>query len=81
MPQAAKNSYATAIYLTFWLFKELNYKFRDAHRITGKIVNFVNINQIFLSEISLSELRKFEKRITNDVFNILSPINNMKKYL
>ena len=78
MQQAVDESYATSTDLADWLVKELHYPFRQAYQITGKIVNSANSKKKSLSNMSLKELKKFDKKITNDIFRVLSPLNSMK---
>ena len=78
MSIALEHSYSTATDLADWLVKNLNYSFRDSYRLTGKIVDYANSHKKNLSNLKLNELKKFEKKITNDVFHVLSPINSMK---
>ena len=33
---------------------------------------------MFLSDMSLKEFQKFDKKITKNVFSVLSPLNSMK---
>ena len=78
MLQAVDESYATSTDLADWLVKKLHYPFRQAYQITGKIVNYASLKNIFLSNLSLKELQKFDNNITNDIFLVLSPLNSMK---
>ena len=72
MEKQAEHGFSTATDLADWLVKNLNIPFREAHRVTGRIVNFALKNDIKLSEIQLSDLKKFDSRINKDVFNILN---------
>ena len=72
MEKQAENGFSTATDLADWLVKNLNIPFREAHRVTGRIVNFALKNDMKLSEIELSDLKKFDSRINKDVFNILN---------
>jgi len=78
MHQAVDESYATSTDLADWLVKKLHYPFRQAYQITGKIVNSANSKKKSLSNMSLKELKKFDRKITNDIFRVLSPLNSMK---
>lgn len=77
MLTTVNNSYATATDLADWLVKKLGYTFREAYMITGKIVNYATSKKILLPNLSLNELRKFDKNITKNVYNILSSKNSM----
>ena len=78
MHNSINNSLATATDLADWLVKNLNYHFREAYKITRKIVNYATSKNILLSEIPLEKLQKFDKKITKNVFLVLSPLNSMK---
>ena len=78
MLQAVDESYATSTDLADWLVKKLHYPFRQAYQITGKIVVYASSKKKSLSNMSLKELKKFDKKITNDIFRVLSPLNSMK---
>ena len=77
MKKTIDSSHATATDLADWLVKKLNYPFRKAYQITGKIVNFADNKKIMLSQISLNQLQKFDKNITKDILLILSSTNSM----
>ena len=78
MLNAVCRSHATAIDLAEWLVKELNYSFRQAYNITGRIIKYANKKNKFLSDLTLIELKKFEKNFTNKVSSILSAQNSIK---
>lgn len=78
MLQAVEESYATSTDLADWLVKKLNYPFRQAYQITGKIVNYASSKNKSLSNLSLKELQKFDNNITGDIFHVLSSLNSMK---
>ena len=78
MLKAIDQSYATATDLADWLVKKLNYPFREAYQITGKIVRYASSKKKSLSNMSLKELQKFDNDITSDIFRVLSPLNSMK---
>ncbi|HCR86144.1 MAG TPA: argininosuccinate lyase [Alphaproteobacteria bacterium] len=71
----AKQGYSTATDLADWLVKNLNIPFRDAHHITGKCVKLAEEKGISLDEISMEEFQKIEKRITPEIFKVLSVEN------
>ena len=56
-----------------WLVRELGMPFREAHSLTGKIVEVASRKNIKLSEFSLCDLKKIEPKINEKVFKILSP--------
>lgn len=71
MYSSAKKGYITATDLADYLAKK-GLPFRDAHEVVGLSVSYGLKIQKDLSELSLEELQKFDSRIENDVFDILS---------
>ncbi len=78
MHNAINNSYATATDIADWLVQNLDYNFRDAYNLTGKIVKYASKKGKLLDKISIKEFQKFEKNITKQIFKVLSPLNSMK---
>ncbi|PPR45240.1 MAG: Argininosuccinate lyase [Alphaproteobacteria bacterium MarineAlpha5_Bin8] len=78
MHNSIYNSYSTATDLADWLVKNLDFTFRDAYNLTGKIVNYASKKDRLLDKISIKEFQKFDKNITKEVFKVLSPLNSMK---
>ena len=72
MNEAASRQFSTATDLADWLVQNLNTPFRSAHKITGEIVSFCIDKNMTLDEIDLEILKKFDKRITKDIFNVLN---------
>ena len=77
MKKAIDSSHATATDLADWLVKNISYTFREAYQLTGKIVSYADDNKLKLSELTLPELQKFDKKITNDILLVLSSVNSM----
>ncbi len=69
--QAAQQGYATATDLADYLVKK-NVAFRDAHEAVGKAVAFAIEQGKDLSACTLQELQKFDPRIEQDVFEVLT---------
>lgn len=69
---AAESGFSVATDLADWLVKSLDIPFREAHHITGSLVKYAEDNQMMLHEIPLEEMQKIEKKINNDVYNVLS---------
>ena len=78
MKQVIDSSHATATDLADWLVKNLQYPFRKAYQVTGEIVAFAEKKQITLGKLTIQELQKFDKKITKDIFSVLSSLNSMK---
>lgn len=69
---AADRGFSTATDLADWLVQHLNIPFRQAHHITGRIVQIAEQKQCQLSEVSLAEMQSIEKRITKSIFDVLT---------
>jgi len=72
MKSMAGDGYSTATDLADWLVRTLNIPFREAHHITGSIVAKASNAGIPLHRLPLAEMQTIEKRITDDVFSVLS---------
>jgi argininosuccinate lyase len=72
MKSAAGSGYATATDLADWLVRALGIPFRQAHHITGKIVELASARGIGLERLSLTEMQQVEPKITNAVFDVLA---------
>lgn len=71
MAEAAKGGFSTATDLAEYLVKK-GLPFREAHKITGKIVKYCLDKKKTLSDLNLKEFKKFSKTIEQDVFNYLT---------
>ena len=69
--QAAQQGYATATDLADYLARK-DVAFRDAHEAVGKAVAFAIEQDKDLSACTLEELQKFDPRIEQDVFGVLT---------
>ena len=83
LSSAAQKSYSTATDLADWLVSNLNIPFREAHKITGNIVRYCEKKKIKLSELTIKELKSFNKKINDDIFNVLDAeqsVNQKKSF-
>ena len=78
MRAAAGSGYSTATDLADWLVRTLKMPFREAHHVTGSIVRQAEQRGLELSELPLEAMQAEEKRITKDVFTVLSVENSVK---
>ena len=78
MRTAAGEGYATATDLADWLVRTLKMPFREAHHATGRIVAAAAAENIPLHELPLAAMQAVEKRITKDVFAVISIDNSVK---
>ena len=72
MRAAAGQGYSTATDLADWLVRTLKMPFREAHHVTGRIVALAAADGVPLHELPLDAMQAIEKRITKDVFAVLS---------
>ena len=83
MLELASSGYITATDLADHLVKQHSMSFRKAYQKTTAIVNFAEKKNKQLNELTLDEFRKFEPKLTNDVFNVLNleySIKSKKSY-
>jgi len=78
MAAAAGQGYSTATDLADWLVRALNIPFREAHHITGRIVALASDKGVALHKVSLEEMQAVDKRITDDVFSVLSVVRSVR---
>ena len=78
MKNAIESSYSTATDLADWLVKNINLTFRDAYNLTGQIVSYAVKKNLKLNELSIQDLKKFNKKINKNVFIVLTPLNSLK---
>ena len=83
MLELANSGYITATDLADYLVKNNNMSFRKAYQVTASIVNYAEKNKKKLNELSINELNKIEKKLSNDVlkvFNLKYSVNSKKSY-
>ncbi len=83
MSNMAKTGYTTATDFADYLVKEKKLSFRDAYKISSKIVNYAEKNKKNLDELDLNEIKKFHKNINNSVlkiFNVKNSMNSKNSY-
>jgi argininosuccinate lyase len=78
MKAAAGRGFSTATDLADWIVRTLDVPFRDAHHITGRIVAIAEARDISLEEVPLEAMQEVEKRITSDIYSVLSVENSVK---
>ena len=71
MRDAAKATNTNAIDFADWLVKNLGKPFREAHGISGRLVKLAESKDCNLEELSLSEMKSIEPKITNDAMKVL----------
>lgn len=72
MYMASDLGFSTATDFADWIVQNLNYPFRKAHEITGKIVLLAEKKMCKLRELDIKEIQKIEPGITFDIFSYIS---------
>ena len=83
MSDMAKTGYTTATDFADYLVKVKKLSFREAYRISSKIVNYAEKNKKNLDVLTLSEINKFQKNLDNSVlkiFNVKTTMNSKNSY-
>ncbi len=83
MSEMAKTGYTTATDFADYLVKEKKLSFREAYKISSKIVNYAEKNKKNLDDLTLNEIKKFHKKLNNDVlkiFNVKYSMNSKNSY-
>ncbi len=83
MAETVQNSNATATDFANWLVQHLKFSFREAYKLTGKIVAYADKKNKKLHQLELKELQKFNKKINNDAkktFSVNESVNNKKSF-
>jgi argininosuccinate lyase len=78
MKAAASLGYTTATDLADWLVRTLNFPFREAHHITGRLVAIAAEQKKGLEKLSLAEMQAVEPQISEDVFAVLGVENSVR---
>jgi len=77
MSNMAKTGYTTATDFADYLVKDKKLSFREAYKISSKIVNYAEKKKKNLDELTLNEIKKFYKNLNNNVLKIFSVIHSM----
>jgi argininosuccinate lyase len=71
MKKMAGEGYSNATDFADYLVQKLNIPFRDAHHITGKVVDIAIQKELKIDELHLVELQKIEEKIQQDIFDFI----------
>ena len=77
MSNMAKSGYTTATDFADYLVQDKKLSFREAYKISSKIVNYAEKNKKNLDELSLNEIKKFYKNVSNNVLKIFDVKHSM----
>jgi argininosuccinate lyase len=70
--QAAETGYLTATDLADWLVRAAGLPFREAHHVTGALVNRAAETGQGLQDLTLTEMQAIDGRITEGVYEVLA---------
>ncbi len=83
MLEMANMGYTTATDFADYLVKERKYSFRNAYLLASKIVNFAEKKKKNLNELTLDEIKRFDKNVNSNVlkiFNVKNSMNSKNSY-
>ena len=83
MYDMARTGYTTATDFADYLVKNKKLSFRDAYKISSKIVNYAEKSKKNLDELTLNEIKKFYKNLDNNIlkiFNVKNSMNSKNSY-
>ena len=83
MLEMANTGYTTAKDFADYLVKEKKLSFREAYKISSKIVNYAEKSKKTLDQLNLEELKKFYKDLNNNVlkiFNVKNSVNSKNSF-
>ena len=83
MLEMANTGYTTATDFADYLVKEKKLSFREAYKISSKVVNYAEKNKKTLDQLSLVELKKFYKNLNHSalkVFNVRESMNSKNSF-
>ncbi len=83
MLNAANVGYTTATDLADNIVKNLNITFREAYKITSKIVNFAERTNLSFEELNLEHIKNIDKRLNKEILELAklhNSVNSKKSY-
>ena len=83
MSDMAKTGYTTATDFADYLVKDKKLSFREAYKVSSKIVNYAEKNKKNLDDLTLNEIKKFYRNLDNNVlkiFNVKNSMNSKNSY-
>lgn len=78
MRTAAGTGHSTATDLADWLVRSLGMPFREAHHVTGRIVQEADALELPLDQLDVAVMRAVDQRITEDVYDVLGIDNSVR---
>ena len=79
----SNEGYTTATDFADYLVQNNNLSFRDAYKISAKLVSYAEKNKKKLNELSFDEIKKIKNNLNKkvmDVFNVRNSVNLKTSY-
>ena len=83
MLNAANVGYTTATDLADNIVKNLNITFREAYKITSKIVNFAERSNLSFEDLNIEQIKNIDKRLNKEILELTklhNSVNSKKSY-
>ena len=83
MLNAANVGYTTATDLADSIVKNLNITFREAYKITSKIVNFAERINLSFEDLNIEQIKNIDKRLNKEIIELAklnNSVNSKKSY-
>ena len=77
MLEMANKGFTTSTDFADYLVKEKQLSFREAYKLSSKIVNYAEKNNLTLDQLTLKDLKKFHKDLSHGVLKIFNVKNSM----
>jgi argininosuccinate lyase len=78
MSRSAEGGFSTATDLAEYLVTK-GLTFREAHRVTGRIVKYCSQKSLSLQDLDLKQFKQFSKMIEKDVYRNLSTLSSVNR--
>ena len=79
----SREGHTTATDFADYLVQNNNFSFREAYKVSAKLVNYAEKNKKKLDELSFNEVRKMNNKLDNNVmkvFNVKNSVNSKTSY-
>ena len=79
----ANEGYTTATDFADYLVQNNNLSFREAYKISAKLVNYAEKSKKKLNQLNFNEVKKIKKDLNKDVmkiFDVKNSVNSKKSY-
>ena len=73
----SNEGYTTATDFADYLVQNNNLSFREAYKISAKLVNYAEKNKKKLNELNFSEIKKINNSLNKNVMDVLSVRNSV----